>query len=417
MQEKTYLFDTNILLDHPEILKDFNNVVFSTIVLKELDSQKYSDSLGYAARSAIRAIRDYIGSEKQYIFDTNQDTAMTNDMNIIMSAKRNKAILMTKDIAASLLAESFAVECELVSDRLISDFSPYIYDKNSKFKFESYDLAGEELDKFKEYILEKFKRELTPWTYYILNKDIYCYNPNKEMLECISKKKNYCKVELDGAEDLKPKDQFQKAAIYSIMNADATLILGKWASGKTLLATACALSLSEGRKVFVMRPTLSSKKYDLGFLPGDKQEKLYQYLSGFMSALGFLFGNTRTTQSGKAGVSYDYVKEDLSKEKFEYLSLPELHGLSVQSGDILICDEIQILDLDYMTLLLSRMCEGSKLIMLGDMNQTMNLIQKADSGLGNLLKKLPHTSLSVVELKNVYRNKELTDLADKLCSK
>jgi hypothetical protein len=63
------------------------------------------------------------------------------------------------------------------------------------------------------------------------------------------------------------------------------------------------------------------------------------------------------------------------------------------------------------------MCEGSKLIMLGDTAQTMNLIQKADSGLGCLLKMLPHKALSVVELKNVYRNKDLSDLADKLYSK
>ena len=133
-----------------------------------------------------------------------------------------------------------------------------------------------------------------------------------------------------------------------------------------------------------------------------------------MSALTSLYGNTRTTKSGKKGASYDYVKEDLSHEKFEFLSMPELHGLSIQEGDIIIVDEAQLLDVEYMSLLISRIGEGAKLVLMGDMGQTVNLLKNSESGLNKLINVLPHESISVVELKEVYRNKKLCELADKL---
>jgi len=197
------------------------------------------------------------------------------------------------------------------------------------------------------------------------------------------------------------------------MNADATLLLGKWGAGKSILSVGTAIKMAKGNKVYIMRPTLSCKKYDIGFLPGNQEEKMSQFFSGFISALHSLYGNTRN-QKGKDGYDYDYVKEDLMHSKFTFLNLSELHGLSIQKGDIIIVDEVQLLDNSYLCLLLSRICEGAKLIMMGDRNQTMGLLKNTEIGLNKLIKLLPHKALSVVELKNVYRNKELTDLADKL---
>lgn len=413
MKSDLVLFDTNMLLDNPEILKDYDNVVFSCIVLQELDKLKYNINIGYASRCAIRGIQDYISSDKKYEFDKNEDSTMSNDMNIIWAAKRHGAKLLTKDIAASIFAESLDVDCELVTDKLITDFSPYIIDNNPEFPFEDFNLKGEDLRRFKQYILEKFKRELTAWTYYIIKKDIYCYNPVKDMLECISKSEEYARLDILGEAELIPKDIYQKAAMYSMMNADATLLVGKWGSGKSLLSVACGLKLAKGKKVFIMRPTLTSKKYDIGFLPGDKSAKMLEFFSGFLSSLSFLYGNTRN-QKDEDNCPYDYVKEDLVHNKFEFLSLPELHGLSIQSGDVILVDEVQLLDHSYLCLLLSRICEGAKLIMMGDLRQSLGLLNQTEVGLNKLMKLLPHKSLSVVQLKNVYRNKELSDLADKL---
>lgn len=413
MNSNLVLIDTNCFLDHADILESYDNIVLNTTVLKELDNLKFKDSLSFSARSAIREIRSYLNSNKKWIFDTNQDSTMSNDMNIIMSAKRHGAKLITKDISMSILASSFMVECELKQDNLIQDFDCYTVDKNPEFPFESINLENDQLIDFKNYFQTKFDKEITPWTFYITNKDIFCYNPNKEMLECISKNKDYCKFEIEEGVVFKPRDLYQKAAVYSVVNSDATLLLGKWGVGKSLVAVATSLMLSKARRVFILRPSLKSKKYDIGFLPGAKQEKLYEFFSGFMSALATLYGNTRTS-GGKDGISYDFVKEDLSKQKFEFLAMPELHGLSIQAGDIILVDEIQLLDQEYLALLLSRVGEGAKLVMMGDMNQTVNLIKNSESGLAALIRNLPNKAISAVELKNVYRNKDLCDLADKI---
>lgn len=418
MSETMSIIDTNVFIDHPEILEDYPNVILSIVVLKELDELKYRDNIGYSARSAIRSIRKFVSEAPKgsFTFDTNSDNSMTHDMNIIMCAKRHNATLITKDVSMTLLAESFSVECEMLVDKPVTEYSPYIVDNNCNFPFASYNLEGQDLEDFKVYIKEKFDKTLTDWSYYLTKKDIFCYNPKKDMLECISKTKEYCVLEPEEGVEFRPKDRQQKAAVYSIMNADATLLVGGWGVGKSILSTACALTLAQGRKVFILRPTIVSKRYDVGFLPGDKKEKLYQYFSGFLSALASLYGDTRTSTQVKEGkvVSYDYVKEDLCHQKFEFLTMPELHGLSIQQGDIIMVDEVQLLDVEYMSLLISRIGDGAKLILMGDMNQTVNLIKNSESGMNKLLQNLPHESISVVALTEVYRNKKLCELADRL---
>ena len=323
-------------------------------------------------------------------------------------------ILLADDELSSLINTSnIDINVPIKIDSIVGEYNPYIEDLKPTFPFEAYDLEGEQLEDFKSYISENFNTKLEPWSFYVTKKDIFCFNPNLNKLECISKNKDYCKLNLDNDIVFKPKDKYQKAAVYSILNCDATLLIGGWGTGKSIVSVATALSLSKDKKVFILRPTISSKRYDVGFMPGDKNEKLYQYFSGFMSALASLYGNTRTTKN-KEGISYDYIKEDLSQEKFEFLSMPELHGLSIQEGDIIVVDEAQLIDINYMSLLISRIGEGAKLVLMGDLNQTTNLLKMSESGLSKLLSVLPNKTLSVVELKEVYRNKELCELADNL---
>ena len=188
--------------------------------------------------------------------------------------------------------------------------------------------------------------------------------------------------------------------------APATLITGKFGSGKTLLATATALALTN-KKIFITRPPRGiSNDYDIGFLPGNKDEKMLEWAGGFLSALNFLYRDTK-------GYTYDNIKSQLFFEKFEIIPLNMIQGVSILEGEILIVDEVQLVTKEYMSMILSRMSEGSKLFLLGDIRQTYSTISQEESGLYKLMKVLPHEALAHVDLQKIYRNK-LTEIALKL---
>lgn len=411
------ILDTNVLIDRAELIEKYkDSLILPVIVLEELDSKKWHKDIGYSARSTIRQLIRQIKDCSDIIFDSEKIPSTSPDVNIIMVAKKHNAKIITQDICMSIIAKSYGVTCELLEDESLDMYNPVIVDENLEFPFSNINLNAEETEDFKQYIQNKFDRELRPWDYYVCensngNKSLFYYNPNDSMLKCVRRNK----IVVDNDITFSPLDEYQKMAINSICESDATLICGQFATGKSLIATATALHLARGRKVCVLRPTIKANKYDIGFLPGNKEEKLYEFFSGFMSALGFLYGNSRTASAGPGKhCSYDYIKEDLSKEKFEFLTMPELHGLSIQRGDILIVDEVQLIDRSYMQLLLSRICDGAKLIMLGDLNQTYSLLNKTESGLCALLEQIPHPGISMVELKNVYRNRQLANLAEKI---
>ena len=188
--------------------------------------------------------------------------------------------------------------------------------------------------------------------------------------------------------------------------SEASLITGRFGSGKTLLATAVGLSLTN-KKIFITRPPIGiSRDYDIGYLPGSKDEKMLEWAGGFLSALNYLY-------RGIKGQNYDSIKSQLFFEKFEIIPLNMIQGVSILDGEILIVDEVQLVTREYMSMILSRMSEGSKLFLLGDLHQTYSTIEKQDSGLFKLLQILPHPALAHVDLKKIYRNK-LTEIAMKL---
>jgi PhoH-like ATPase len=192
------------------------------------------------------------------------------------------------------------------------------------------------------------------------------------------------------------------------------LITGRWGSGKTLLSVAHTLSVSK-RKSFITRPPIGlDKKYDLGFLPGKKEDKMIEWLAGFLSALYYLYGNTRG--QSKSGVGYDHIRDVMFHEQFEVLPMNSIQGLSLLDNDILMVDEAQLINVDYMSMILSRPSETGKLILMGDLKQTYNVVKPSESGLLKLLRVLPHPQMAYVELQNSYRS-SLLEVADLLQDK
>jgi len=428
---RTILVDTNLLLDDANILyklsKEYEKILITLTVLKELDKHKYDPDLSYSARNAIRAIREFKNEfPDNLIFNVAEEELSSNDKLIIDAALKHDSAIATKDISMSIIAEAKGLDTKIYDVVMNNLFNPYIYirveqiyEHNPTFAWaRAYD--GKEYNEIISMLEKIIEKEVSrqAWFFVIIQAErdrpyVYANHPYTSLLVRIDNDPAYMEINTDGKK-IKALDIFQNCAIFALKEAPHCLITGRWGSGKTLLSTAHALATSN-KKVFITRPPVGiNQKYDLGFLPGDKAEKMVEWLGGFTSALYYIYGNTNGQVS--KDTSYDYVRETLFKQLFEVLPLNSIQGLSLLDNDVMMVDEVQLLSVDYMSMILSRPSETGKLILMGDLKQTYNVVKPSESGLLKLLRVLPHKSIAYVELKDSYRS-DLLEVADKLQDK
>jgi len=433
------VIDTNLLLDDSKILfklsKEYEYLILPITVLQELDKHKFKQDTSYSAREAIRAIIEFKAVYPDSIqFDTEDCTGtFNNDQSIINSAKRHKAILATKDMSMSIIAESQGVEVMLYDVIMNNIFNPYVYiDQEILYwsceggvfgygRLLNDDTHGNDYTNTFELFERASESKLNEdaWFFVFIktptpNAVIYAHDPIKKIFVKIDDNPNYRKMRVEQT-TIKARDSYQVCAIFALKEAPHCLISGRWGAGKTILATAAALSRDKDKKIFISRAPIGiNSKYDLGYLPGDKMDKMQDWLAGFMSSLYYLYGNTRGQATGSKG--YDFIKDTLFKQKFEPIAINSIQGLSLLDNDTLIVDEVQLIDVNHMSMILSRPSESGKLILLGDLKQTYNVVKPSESGLLKLLRILPHRSLAHVELQNSYRS-DILELADLLQDK
>ncbi len=419
------LVDTNLLLDDPNILfklhKEYTSIVLSAVVLKELDKHKVNPDLSFSARAAINSIKEFQKTNPGVIeFVVNTQDISSNDDLIISAAKQTGASLATKDISMSIIAESKGVPVKMYGNIANGIFDPYVYMKEADlpkdfcFLQKYYDKSYDDLVGWIEHIKKATRHS---WFFLFvqdpLGEDIavYANNPKTFMFERIDNNPKYRVIEGPSFK-LKSKDVYQICAFYALANADNVLITGKWGSGKSLISSAYALA-TNNKKTFISRPPIGiDHRYNIGFLPGTTDDKLFSWAMGFLSSLYYLYGNTKG--QSKEGKSFDFVKTELFNKFFELIDINSIQGLSLMD-DYLLLDEVQLCTIDLVSACLSRATEESKIIMTGDLIQSYS-VKPSNSGLLKLLRALPHPSLAYVNLKYSYRS-ALLELAEKLQDK
>lgn len=421
---KKILVDTNLLLDDANILfklkEDYDVVVLSVVVLKELDKHKFNPDLSYSARTAINSILEFRNIYPNNIEFIINDTDMSNnDSLIIDAAKISNSVLATKDISMSLVAENIGINTRLYGNIANGIYDPYLelsdLDFPGNFSYNNIYTGIEYSELFSLAIFDTC--DINSWFFVFIREScnkliaIYANNPVNHTFVRIDNNPSY-RIISNSDIKFKAKDEYQICAIYALENADNVLITGKWGSGKSLLTSAYAI-VNNSKKTFISRAPIGiDHKLNIGFLPGSKNDKLNPYVMGFLSSLYFLYGNTKLHE--KEGAKFDYVKEQVFPSVFELIDINSVQGLSLLD-DILICDEVQLLSIDIMSAVLSRATDKSKIILTGDLKQSYG-VKPSNSGLLKLLRSLPHTSMAYVELKNSYRS-NLLELAEKLQDK
>ncbi|MBK5253521.1 MAG: PhoH family protein [Peptostreptococcaceae bacterium] len=167
---------------------------------------------------------------------------------------------------------------------------------------------------------------------------------------------------------LKPKTIGQKNYVNKIRNNDIVFGIGPAGTGKTYIACALAVSAyknKEVEKIILSRPAVEAGE-NLGFLPGDLQEKVDPYLRPLYDALYDVLGK-------------DAAERLKEKDVIEIVPLAYMRGRTLDNAFIIL-DEAQNTTREQMKMFLTRMGSGSKVVVTGDITQ-IDLPKGTKSGL------------------------------------
>jgi PhoH-like ATPase len=181
----------------------------------------------------------------------------------------------------------------------------------------------------------------------------------------------------------------QSFALDLLMNPDVALVtlVGRAGSGKTLLALAAALEQTFStdvayKKIVVTKPVQPVGK-DIGFLPGNMQEKMMPWLAPIQDNLQYLFGNDKMT-----------LDMHVDEGRIEIEAMTFIRGRSIANAFIIV-DEVQNMSQHEIKTILTRVGEGTKVVLTGDVDQIDNLnVDSVTNGLTYVVEKFKDQNLS-----------------------
>lgn len=445
MTKKNYVLDTSVCLTDADALFKFDNhdIFIPLKVLEEIDNhKKRQDSVGANARQFIRTmdglrakgslekgipIDEGLGILKVVSFTNLKNVIFPADLDIrqpdhiIMATaksiqsnvKDRKTILVSRDINMRVICDSIGIPAEdYISEKAVRSFDE-LY---NGFIVQSFDdevierfYAGDDI--YPEQYLEDSKIIAHPNQYIMMVSNA---NEKKSALARFKTlheplKKVIHKTLPDW--NIESRNKEQAFAIDMLMNPDIKIVslIGRAGSGKTLLAIAAGLQQTIGlrsesnhyTRLIVSRPIQPLGK-DIGFLPGTMEEKMLPWLMPIQDNLKFLMGD-RTS-----------LEMYMEKGKIEIEALTYIRGRSISNAFIVI-DEAQNLTKHEIKTIITRIGEGTKIILTGDVEQIDNIyVNETSNGLVHAVESFKQHPISGHMTFRKGERSELATLASKI---
>ena len=436
--QKIFVLDTSVLLHDFDSISNFDehNVAIPITVLEELDKFKVgNDTKNFSAREVIRFIDRLSGngSLQEWIplgpglgnfkiimehspAQLNAEEiygAYKNDHKIINSAlflkekeKRKSVILVTKDINLRIKSKALGLVAE--------DYQTGKVHSDEIQASSTYNIEGLE----STYIREIFTKGSVPEDgnlgekkevngYYILKNGktsaLAFYNHLTDRVDRIEKEFIY---------GIKPKNAEQAFAFHALLNNDIKLVAlqGVAGTGKTLLALAAALEQQKlYNQVILARPIVPLSNKEIGFLPGDANDKIGPYMEPLWDNLKFI-----KSQFGENEKKHKAIMEMQDSGKIIITPLAFIRGRSL-SNIMFIIDEAQNLTPHEVKTIITRAGENTKIVFTGDVHQIDTpYLDENSNGLAYLIDRLKGESLFAhIKLEKGERS-ELANLANDL---
>jgi PhoH-like ATPase len=420
--KKNFVLDTNVLLHDPRSLFGFadNDVVIPIYVIEEIDNFKRDlSTLGRNARQVARYLDEFrvqgklgegvsIGPDKGTIRvllatrklphgtgdgHSTDDKILAVALDLAEKEKGTPSVFVTKDTnlriradALGLHSEDYDVEGLAAVDELWGGVSEL-------------DVAPEQVNDFYangSIPLDPSHGEPPPPNAFVVLLDRT--NPQHSAVGKYSAPKQafvqLIKTPKEGVWGVRPRNKEQSFALDLLLNDEVRLVtmVGKAGTGKTLLAIAAGLqkTMEDGvyQKLLVSRPIFPLGK-DIGYLPGSVEEKLNPWMQPIFDNVEYLMNLSRSEK--KAGRGYH---ELLDLGILEIEPLTYIRGRSIPNQFIIV-DEAQNLTPHEVKTIITRVGDGTKIVLTGDPYQIDNpYVDQTNNGLIHVVNRFRNERLA-----------------------
>ena len=439
---KHFVLDTNVFLHNPDALFVFqeNHLVIPYPVIEELDAMKRrEDDVGRNARASIRHLdrlrkagrltdgvdlsslgSDARGATGTVSIDTedHERPAILHldkpDNRIIASAwslyhKGRRTVFVSKDLAARIKADALGIRTEdfenqkVDADRLYTGFVEIETPREQiDALYRDRMLAVEKLEEALTVRREgedAYVRTLSPNQFVVL-KDI-----EDEAHSGLGRRLADTDHIIPVAPQKKPtfgilaRNVQQTMALDLLLDDEIKLVtlLGSAGTGKTLLAIAAGMAkvFQEERyeKLLVARPIMPMGR-DIGYLPGDKDEKLGAWMQPIFDNLNYLLSTRGSpNQEPQSKSTEQRIDKLIADGRLVLEPLTYIRGRSIPH-QFMIVDEAQNLSPHEVKTIISRVGEGTKLVLTGDIGQIDNpYLDQSSNGLSYSVERMKGVGL------------------------
>lgn len=435
--KKTYILDTNVILHDPQSIFKFeeNDIGIPITVLEEIDTFKKSmDELGRNARYFSKVVdelretgsllegvkvnsdggklRVFILSDKDYkTLPHDLDLAIADNRILAAAYLHKNSILVSKDTNMRLKADALGIPAE------------------------TYENDAVEYDTLYTGVITTEEGYLPPLDVLSPNQFVQVKGVDGQVMsEFIFKngELQHLREDLE-AWGLTPRNAEQRFAMQLLLDDDIKLVtlVGKAGVGKTLEAIGCGLRKVTDefvyRKLLVSRPVMPMGR-DIGFLPGDIEEKLAPYMAPIVDNIEFLMNgyvpepDPPIKKNSKKKVSSEKDEGLLSKGYQELVAagiidiepLLYIRGRSIPK-QFLIVDEAQNLTPHEVKTIITRSGEGTKIVLTGDPTQLDHpYLDASSNGLTYVVEKFKDQPIAGHVTLTQGERSELATLAAKI---
>jgi PhoH-like ATPase len=456
-QIKHFVLDTNVLLHNPAALFMFadNEVVIPLAVIEEMDKfKKQTDDVGRNCREAIRHLdklrtqgklsegvkwNGHGGRVRIDFAPYTRPTALSEDSpdnRIISVAYRlhsqgQRTVFISKDINCRIRSDALGIPTE--------DFEAQKVDADHLYRgFVNLDVPSElidtlyaerqlSLDALKPYLVEATDDGKTTPIEIYANQYVQLRDSLDESHTGLARLLADTDALIPTHGPRKPvfglmaRNVQQTMALDLLLDDDIKLVtlLGTAGTGKTLLAIAAGMVkvFNEQRydKLLVARPIMPMGR-DIGYLPGDKDEKLAAWMQPIFDNLSYLLSTRGTgSQQAESHSPEQRVTAMMETGQLVLEPLTYIRGRSIPH-QFMIVDEAQNLSPHEVKTIVSRVGEGTKIILTGDIMQIDHpYLDSSSNGLSYIVDRLKgHAIVGHVTLARSERSELASLAADKL---